>query len=125
MNVTKTFGIHAVQAAIDYSADKIHHVWVDGQRQDKRLLSLLSQIQKTGIKVEKADRKRLDKLTDSKNHQGVVIEVELPGVHSENELKHIVTSMSKVPFFWYWIKYKILIIWAPVYALQMRQVCMA
>ncbi|MCF6251362.1 MAG: 23S rRNA (guanosine(2251)-2'-O)-methyltransferase RlmB [Methylococcaceae bacterium] len=99
MNVTKTFGIHAVQAAIDYSADKIHHVWVDGQRQDKRLLSLLSQIQKTGIKVEKADRKRLDKLTDSKNHQGVVIEVELPGVHSENELKHIVTSMSKVPFF--------------------------
>jgi len=48
MNVTNIFGIHSVQAAIDYSADKIHQIWIDEQRQDKRLLSLLAQIQRSG-----------------------------------------------------------------------------
>ena len=99
MNVTKIFGIHSVQAAYDFSADKIKHIWVDNQRQDKRLLPLLKQLQGLSLNIEKADRKRLDKLTDGKNHQGIVAEVELPGVHSEEELKHIVTSMEGMPFF--------------------------
>ncbi|MFW5443210.1 MAG: 23S rRNA (guanosine(2251)-2'-O)-methyltransferase RlmB [Methylococcaceae bacterium] len=99
MNITKIFGIHAVQAALDFSVDKIHHIWVDGQRQDKRLLALLDQTKRLGIKVEKSDRKRLEKMSDGKNHQGIVAEVEMPGVHSEDELKHIVTSMTEVPLF--------------------------
>jgi len=99
MNVTKIFGIHSVQAAYDFSADKIKHVWVDKQRQDKRLLALLKQLQGLSLNIEKSDRKRLDKLTDAKNHQGIVAEVELPSVHSEEELKHIVSTMHDMPFF--------------------------
>ncbi len=99
MNVTKIFGIHAVQAALDFSADKIKHIWVDNQRQDKRLQPLLKQLKGLSLNIEKADRKRLDKLTDGKNHQGIVAEVELPGVHSEEELKHRVTTMDDMPFF--------------------------
>jgi len=99
MNITKIFGIHSVQAAFDFSAHKIKHIWVDNQRQDKRLLPLLKQLQNSSITIEKVDKKRLDKLTDSKNHQGIVAEVELPGVHSEEELKHIVINMTDMPFF--------------------------
>jgi len=99
MNVTKIFGIHAVQAALDFSANKIQHVWVDSQRQDKRLQPLLNQLKSLSINIDKADRKRLDKMTDGKNHQGIVAEVEMPGVHSEDELKHIVNTMSEMPFF--------------------------
>ncbi len=99
MNVTKIFGIHAVQAAYDFSADKIKHIWVDSQRQDKRLLPLLRQLQSLSLNIEKLDRKRLDKLTDGKNHQGIVAEIELPSVHSEEELKHIVGTMHDMPFF--------------------------
>lgn len=99
MNLTKISGIHAVQAALDYSADKINQVWVDAQRNDKRLSALIDQLKALGIKPEKTDRKRLDKMTNGNNHQGVVIEVEIPGVHSENELKHIVNLLSEVPFF--------------------------
>jgi 23S rRNA (guanosine2251-2'-O)-methyltransferase len=99
MNVTKIFGIHAVQAALDFSANKIQHIWVDSQRQDKRLLPLLKQLKGLHLNIDKADRKRLDKLTDGKNHQGIVAEVELPGVHSEEELKHIVTTMTDMPLF--------------------------
>jgi len=99
MNVTKIFGIHAVQAALDFSADKIKYIWVDNQRQDKRLLPLLKQLQARHLPVEKVDRKRLDKLTDGKSHQGIVAEVELPDIHSEEELKHIVSTMESMPFF--------------------------
>ena len=99
MNVTKIFGILAVQAALDFSADKIQHVWVDNQRQDKRLQPLLNQLKSLHLSIDKADRKRLDKMTDGKNHQGIVAEVEMPGVHSEDELKHIVNNMTDVPLF--------------------------
>lgn len=99
MNLTKIFGIHAAQAALDYSADKINKIWVDEQRQDKRLAELTSQMRRLGIALEKSDRKRLDKMTDGKNHQGIVLEIEIPSVHSEEELKHAIKTMSQVPLF--------------------------
>ncbi len=99
MNLTRIFGIHAAQAALDYSAKKIKKVWIDNQRQDKRLATLIEQLKSLGLAAEKCDRKRLDKMADGKNHQGIVIEVEMPGVHSENELKHKVKTMSEMPLF--------------------------
>jgi 23S rRNA (guanosine2251-2'-O)-methyltransferase len=99
MNATKIFGIHAVQAALDYSANNIKQVWLDEQRNDKRHSALIDQFRSLGLLVEKCNRKRLDKMADGKNHQGVVAEVEMPAVHSENELKHVVTSLADIPFF--------------------------
>jgi len=99
MNLTKIFGIHAVQAALDFSADKINKVWVDGQRKDKRLVELIEQCRRCKFSVEKSDRKCLDKMTDGKNHQGIVAEIEMPSVHSEEELKHVVKELTQVPFF--------------------------
>jgi len=99
MNLSKIFGIHAVQAALDYSADKINKVWIDRQRQDKKHLAFIEQIQRLSITFEKTDRKRLDKMADGKNHQGIVAEVEIPSVHSENELKHRVKALSETAFF--------------------------
>ena len=99
MNVSKIYGFHSVQSALDYSADKIYKAWFDSQRRDKKHLALIGQIQKLGCIVEKSDRKHLDKMTDGKNHQGIVIEVEIPSVHSENELKHKVQTMTEVPLF--------------------------
>jgi len=99
MNLTRIFGIHAVQAALDYSADKINKVWVDIQRNDNRLLSLIEKCQTLGIKIEKIAKKKLDKMADGKSHQGIVIELEMPAVHSENEMKHRIQSFTEVPFF--------------------------
>ncbi len=99
MNLSKVFGIHAVQAALDYSANKINKVWVDSQRKDKRHASLIEQVHRLGLASEKCDKKRLDKMADGKNHQGIVIEIEMPGVHSEDELKHVVLNLSEIAFF--------------------------
>jgi len=95
MKLSKLFGLHSVQAALDYSPKKIHHAWVDSGRQDKRLGQAVEDLLVLGIVPEKVDRKRLDRLADNNNHQGIVIEVEMPGELSESDLKTAVENLSE------------------------------
>jgi len=99
MSQAKVFGIHAAGAALDYSAAKIKRAWVDHQRQDKRLMPLLDALNKYQIPVVKADRKKLDALAEGKNHQGIILEVQLPGVRTEADLKSAVQSLDTPAFF--------------------------
>jgi len=99
MKLSKLFGLHSVQAALDYSPQKIHKAWHDNQRQDKRLSQMLEQLLALGIEPEKVDKKRLDRLADGHNHQGIVIEVEMPGELSESDLKTAVQSLSETALF--------------------------
>jgi 23S rRNA (guanosine2251-2'-O)-methyltransferase len=94
MKLTKLFGIHAVQAALDYSPKKINKAWIDTQRQDKRLMQIIDDLLSLGIEPEKTDRKKLDRFAEGKNHQGIVIDVEMPGELSESDLKQAVESLT-------------------------------
>ncbi len=98
MSLAKIFGVHAAQAALDYAPKKIKQAWVDQKRQDERLASLLKGLQKHNIRPEKADRKKLDNLSKGSNHQGIVLEVEMPAMRSESDLKSVVESSKQVPF---------------------------
>lgn len=99
MNITQIFGIHAVQAALDYSPGNIRRVWVDSQRQDARLKPLLNALQALGIQPEKSERKKLDRLAAGNNHQGIVAAVELPGPQSEDDLKKAVEALLEPAFY--------------------------
>ena len=99
MKSSKLFGLHSVQAALDYSPRKIHKAWVDSGRQDKRLGQAVDDLVALGIDIEKVDRKRLDRLADNNNHQGIVIEVEMPGELSESELKTAVENLTETALF--------------------------
>ena len=99
MKLTKLYGLHSVQAALDYSPKKIHQAWVDSGRQDKRLTQALDDLLALGIVPEKVDRKRLDRLADNNNHQGIVIEVEMPGELSESDLKTAVENLTETALF--------------------------
>ena len=99
MKLTKLYGLHSVQAALDYSPKKIHQAWVDSGRQDKRLTQALDDLAALGIVPEKVDRKRLDRLADNNNHQGIVIEVEMPGELSESDLKTAVENLTETALF--------------------------
>ncbi len=98
MTENKIFGIHAAQSALDYSAKKIHHAWVDKQRQDKRLNRLTNELLDLGITVNKLSRKELDKLVEG-NHQGIVIAIDMPSSRSENQLKQDLSSIQGMPFY--------------------------
>lgn len=99
MSRVKIYGIHSVQAALDYSPQHIHQAWIDAQRQDRRLGQLLEDLKKIGIHPEKTDRKKLDRLADGHNHQSIVLEIELPSMQSEDALKLAVTGLSVLPLF--------------------------
>lgn len=98
MSLAKIFGVHAAQSALDYAPKKIKQAWVDQKRQDERLTSLLKGLQKHNIRPEKADRKKLDNLSKGGNHQGIILEVEMPAMRSESDLKAVVESNSQVAF---------------------------
>ncbi|MGR8931083.1 MAG: 23S rRNA (guanosine(2251)-2'-O)-methyltransferase RlmB [Gammaproteobacteria bacterium] len=99
MSSTQLFGIHAVQAALEYSPQNIRQVWIDSQRQDARLQKLVQDLMALGIKPEKTDRKKLERMADGKNHQGIVVSVELPAMRSEDELKRRVEALTENAFF--------------------------
>ena len=84
---------------MDYSPKKIHKAWVDSGRQDKRLGQAVDDLSALGIEPEKVDRKRLDRLADNNNHQGIVIEVEMPGELSESDLKTAVENLAETALF--------------------------
>jgi 23S rRNA (guanosine2251-2'-O)-methyltransferase len=99
MKSSRLYGLHSIQAALDYSPEKIHKAWVDGSRQDKRLTQALNDLLALGIEPEKGDRKRLDRLADGNNHQGIVIEVEMPGELPESALKTAVANLPGTALF--------------------------
>ncbi|MEQ1638432.1 MAG: 23S rRNA (guanosine(2251)-2'-O)-methyltransferase RlmB [Methylococcales bacterium] len=97
MKSSRIFGIHSVQAALDYSPQKIQQAWVDLQRHDARLKQLSSDIQALGIEPEQVDRKKLDRLADGKNHQGIVVNVEMPAELTEVDLKDALPYITGMP----------------------------
>jgi len=97
--VTKVFGIHSVQSILDYSPDKIHQAWICQNRQDRRLQKLIDKLLEHKVQLEKVDRRTLDKLSDGKNHQGIVIDVEMPRAKTENQLKQAIIDLSESAFF--------------------------
>jgi len=99
MKLSKLFGLHSVQAALDYSPKKIQQAWVDNGRHDKRLAKAVEDLLDLGIEPEKVDRKRLDRLADNNNHQGIVIEVDMPGELSESDLKTAVENLTETALF--------------------------
>ena len=99
MKLTKIVGLHAAQSALMYSPQKISRAWVDSERHDKRLETLLETLSTLDVSIEKVERKKLDKLADGMNHQGVVLEVALPEELSENHLKVSVEHLSENALF--------------------------
>ncbi len=99
MKLTKIVGLHAAQSALMYSPQKISRAWVDSERHDKRLETLLETLSTLDVSIEKVERKKLDKLADGMNHQGIVLEVALPDELSENDLKVAVENLSENALF--------------------------
>ena len=99
MKPTKLYGLHSVQAALDYSPKSINKAWIDAQRQDKRLTQAIEALLDLGNEPEKVDRKKLDRFAEGNHHQGIVIEVDMPGELSENELKTAVENLTTSALF--------------------------
>ncbi len=99
MSHVKIFGLHAVQAALEYSPLKIHKAWSDVHRSDRRLQKIIDKLADLGVEPQQADKRKLDRIADGNNHQGIVIEMEMPKALGENELKQAVEALTEAAFF--------------------------
>lgn len=99
MSIRKIFGLHAVQAALEYSPKKIKKAWIDSHRHDRRLQKMIDQLRALGIEAQKTEKKALEALSNGSSHQGIIIEIEMPRERSEDELKQAVSKLIDPPFF--------------------------
>ncbi|MGR8935639.1 MAG: 23S rRNA (guanosine(2251)-2'-O)-methyltransferase RlmB [Gammaproteobacteria bacterium] len=99
MTATKIFGLHAVQAALEYSPQKIRQAWLDSQRRDQRLNAIADTLQSLGIPLHTADKRQLERFAAGKSHQGVVVELEMPAARSEDELNQAMQVLNDPALF--------------------------
>ncbi len=72
MKRDQVMGIHAVEALLKTSPERLTRVWM--QPREGRLMQLQAQLQQAGIAVQNCDARTLDRLSDNVRHQGVIAE---------------------------------------------------
>lgn len=92
-------GLHAVEAALEHGPDRIVAAWCDAGRVDARLTRLLERLIGLGVKPQPTQRNRLDAFAEGQVHQGLVIEMLMPGELGENELRTVLDNPGPLPFF--------------------------
>lgn len=66
------FGFHAVTARLRHDSSSVEEIYVDASRHDRRMQELLRAAEATKVRVIHADDQRLDGMTGTRRHQGVV-----------------------------------------------------
>lgn len=64
-------GLHAVKAALAQPG-QIYSLWVDRQRQDRRMAEVLDLAREQGVEIHPLPRKELDQRAGNDRHQGVL-----------------------------------------------------
>jgi len=65
-------GFHAVTARARHAPDTIEAVYADAQRRDKRMQTLLQQLQDKSVKVHLVNTERLGEIAGTVKHQGIL-----------------------------------------------------
>ncbi len=92
-------GLHAVQSALEHTPDKLVAAWVDAGRMDSRLSRIKQELELAGVNVQTANRKELDRLAEGRNHQGVIIELEMAQELGESDLRDALDALERQAFF--------------------------
>ena len=95
----KVAGLHAVEAVLEHSPDKILAAWADASKKDGRLSRLLERLNTMGVRTQVAQKNRLDILAEGQTHQGIVVEVLTPEELGENALRSVLEQPITAPFF--------------------------
>ncbi len=93
-----TFGIHSIEMLLKKNPKKILRLYVQKDRQDKRIETILKLAQEHRIFCEKKDSAFLAKLAESEKHQGIVAEMEKIAQLEEQDLFDLLDAL-KVPAF--------------------------
>ncbi|RQW61623.1 23S rRNA (guanosine(2251)-2'-O)-methyltransferase RlmB [Vibrio viridaestus] len=89
------YGIHAINAVLEKSPDRLIEAFVLKGRQDDRLMPVLNQLQQMGISIQQMGRKALDDKAQGANHQGIIAKVKPAKALNEHDLDDILATADK------------------------------
>jgi len=92
-------GLHATEAALEHTPDKLVAAWVDSGRLDAKLARIKQQLEQAGVRIQLSNRKELDRLAEGRNHQGIIVEVEIAQELGESHLRDALDALSGQAFF--------------------------
>lgn len=93
----RVYGWHAAEAALAQQAAPIVAAYLDATRRDARLGRLAQQLGAAGIAVERVAKAQLDRMAGGGNHQGIVLELDLPGEQDEEALFERLAATTTPP----------------------------
>ncbi|MDW6091707.1 23S rRNA (guanosine(2251)-2'-O)-methyltransferase RlmB [Vibrio rhizosphaerae] len=89
------YGIHAVSAVLEKAPDRLIEVFVLKDRQDKRLLPMLNELNRLGISIQQMSRQALDKKSQGESHQGMMARVKPAKALNEHDLETILSTVEQ------------------------------
>ncbi len=92
-------GLHAAQSALEHTPDKLTAAWLDIGRMDAKLTRIKQELELAGVSIHIANRKELDRLSEGRNHQGVIIELEMAHELGESDLRDALDILQGQAFY--------------------------
>jgi 23S rRNA (guanosine2251-2'-O)-methyltransferase len=86
-------GLHAVAEALKRHPDRVSGIWVNAEREDRRIGEVLGLARSAGVKFHKVPRAKLDDMAQGLRHQGVVARLRLTPVGKEADLTAFVADL--------------------------------
>jgi 23S rRNA (guanosine2251-2'-O)-methyltransferase len=83
---------------LTHQAERVHRLWIQDTRHDRRLEELIALAQTHGIAPQPASRHELDRLAGGSRHQGVVVDVEMPPMRTDKALPDFLDRLEAPPF---------------------------
>ena len=92
------YGFHTIESLINANPECILNVFVQAGRNDSRMSNMTSFLHTQKINFSKIDKSKLDRLSKSEPHQGIVAEVIMPPLLGHEALIDFVNKLSSNPF---------------------------
>ena len=99
MSTELLFGIHSIEAALNYDAGNIAELYVESGQQNPRVRDLAERARDMGIKPHARDRADLDRMTGGARHQGIAAMYKAPPPRNESELPALVEGAGQEALF--------------------------
>lgn len=90
-------GIHTVSALLNRQPERAHSLWLEQNKQNSRIDSLVKQARDLGISVQQVQRKKLDQMCEGALHQGIAATCSSTEFLDEHTLIEKIQSAESAP----------------------------
>ncbi len=84
------YGFHAVRALLQSAPDSILNVWLQDSLESASITAIRETVNALGLPIQTATRTTLDKMTQSRSHQGVLMAIRKDAAKAGHNLDEIV-----------------------------------